>query len=467
MVFSSYVFLFLFLPATLIVYFLLPLKGKNLWLLFTSLFFYGWNNPKYLLILLVSILINWCTGLLLERISSRKKPIIVLGISANLLLLLYFKYANFLVNNLAVLFPRILNSWTTVALPLGISFFTFQGLSYIIDVYRGDTNALRNPLDVGLYISLFPQLVAGPIVRFKSVAAEIKQRTISIENVGYGFRRFVYGLSKKVILADTFGMIADGIFSSPSTWNLGNSWIGILAYTFQIYYDFSGYSDMAIGLGSILGFHFNENFNYPYISKSVTEFWRRWHMSLSSWFRDYVYIPCGGNRVTRRRHIFNIMLVWLLTGIWHGANWTFICWGIYYGLLLLFEKYILGEKINRIFPPVRWIMTLLLVMIGWVIFRCETLGLAKQYLLTMFRFSVTDTEIISFLRYLTNYAFFLVLGFVGIFPIKEVALKLKANEHVRPWMIAIAENIYVFVLFIISVLYIISGSYSAFIYFQF
>lgn len=320
---------------------------------------------------------------------------------------------------------------------------------------------------MGLYISLFPQLVAGPIVRFKSVAAEIKQRTISVENVGYGFRRFVYGLSKKVILADTFGMIADGIFSSPSTWNMGNSWIGILAYTFQIYYDFSGYSDMAIGLGSILGFHFNENFNYPYISKSVTEFWRRWHMSLSSWFRDYVYIPCGGNRVSRRRHIFNIMLVWLLTGIWHGANWTFICWGIYYGLLLLFEKYILGEKINRIFHPVRWIMTLLLVMVGWVIFRCETLGLAKQYLLAMFRFSVTDAARISFMRYLTNYAFFWVLGFVGIFPIKAAARKLKESENVRPWMIAIVENFYVAALFVISVVYIISGSYSAFIYFQF
>lgn len=465
MVFSSYIFLFVFLPITCAVYFVLPFKAKNIWLLLSSLAFYSWNNPRYTLILLASIIINWGSGLIMCRVKARKN-VLVISVILNIGILLYYKYANFIVDNLSVFYPALGESWNRIALPLGISFFTFQGMSYVIDVYRSDCDALRNPLDVGLYVSLFPQLVAGPIVRFKSVAREIQCRTSSLADIGYGFRRFVYGLSKKVLLADTFGLIADEIFASPASWNIGSCWIGIIAYTLQIYFDFSGYSDMAIGLGRIFGFHFSENFNYPYTATSITDFWRKWHISLSSWFRDYVYIPCGGSRVPLMRHIFNIMLVWLLTGIWHGANWTFILWGIYYGVLLLIEKFILNKFLTKIPRLIRWGMTIVLVMIGWVIFRSDTLTLALKYLETMFVPVFDYTSRTIFMRRLVNYRSFWIAGIVGIFPIKVIFDKIKQNVSGNI-IIGIIENVYLTALFVASILFIIARNYNAFIYFMF
>ncbi len=468
MVFSSYVFLFLFLPIVCLVYFFLPFRIKNYWLLFASIIFYSWTAPKFTLILFASMVINYTAGMFLSK-GSRKKLILSVGIILNLALLLYYKYANFIVGNLALVKPEIAEKWTAVTLPLGISFFTFQGMSYIIDVYRGDGDALKNPADLGLYISLFPQLVAGPIVRFKSIAAELHKRTISMELAGYGSRRFIYGLAKKILLANTFGQIADTFFGmSPSSWNYGTAWIGIIAYTLQIYYDFSGYSDMAIGLGAIFGFHFYENFNYPYISRSITEFWRRWHISLSTWFRDYVYIPLGGSRVRPIRHIFNILVVWLLTGFWHGANWTFLCWGIYYGVLLIIEKYLTGKVLDRMILPLRWLLTFLLVMIGWVFFRSDSVSLAFLYLQKMFDFSNTHDSYIYVMRSLTNYKAFWIIGFIGMFPvIPWIEKKMAAGSAAVRMLYTVLENIFLAVLFGLSVLFLISGSYNAFIYFQF
>lgn len=470
MVFSSYVFLFIFLPVTLGVYYAIPKKynsAKNIWLLFASLVFYSWNNPVHLSILLLSIILNWLSGIVLNRWTSIRKLLFIVSISLNTGLLIFFKYANFIVSNLSRINPAFGSSWSEIVLPLGISFFTFQGISYVVDVYRGDVETLKNPLDVGLYIAMFPQLVAGPIVRSKTIVTQLLHRSAQVDDIGRGFRRFIYGFAKKIILADTFGMIADGIFPVVSSWNFCTAWIGIFSYTLQIYYDFSGYSDMAIGLGAMFGFHFQENFNYPYISLSITDFWRRWHISLSSWFRDYIYIPCGGSRVTKSRYIFNVLLVWMLTGMWHGANWTFIIWGLYYGLLLLFERLILGAK-QQLFPKfIRWMLTFLLVMIGWVFFRSPSVVSAVQYLKVMFSFTFTHSDMTIFMRYIVNYFVFWILGFIGIFPLKNYLVHFGNPPGIRSTTYAVIENLYIAGLLFLSVLYLLSGNYNAFIYFQF
>lgn len=383
----------------------------------------------------------------------------------NLLLLIYFKYANFWVSNIQKMTGQEF-AWKEIVLPLGISFFTFQGMSYVIDVYRKNVKVFSNPLDVALYISLFPQLVAGPIVRSKDIADEMKCRKSDVEMVASGFRRFVYGFAKKIILADTFGQIVDTIIVGNLSFEI--SWIAILAYTLQIYYDFSGYSDMAIGLGKIFGFHFLENFNYPYVSRSVTEFWRRWHISLSSWFRDYVYIPLGGNRVKVWRHIVNMCIVWLLTGIWHGANWTFVLWGVYYGCLLIFEKYILAEKVRERIPSViRYLFTMICVMVGWVLFRSDSLQYAGHWIKSMFSFTTTEVGRNEFLRMIINYKFFWIIGCIGVFPVKKCVLNLRKKLSVDAVWWDIVENIYIACLIILALIYLISSSYNAFIYFQF
>lgn len=462
MVFSSYTFLFLFLPIVLSVYFILPLKLKNYWLIVTSIIFYSWNIPKYTLILLFSSLFNWLIGVLISK--TNKKSILFFGVLVNLLILVYFKYTNFIVNNISLLLKNDIH--TNIILPLGISFYTFQGISYIIDVYREDASALKNPLDVLLYLAMFPQLVAGPIVRFKSISKEIYAREITREDIGNGFIRFVIGLSKKVILADTFGMIADAIFGL-SKWGFFESWVGAISYTLQIYFDFSGYSDMAIGLGLILGFHFNENFNYPYFSKSITEFWRRWHMSLSSWFKDYVYIPLGGSRTTPKRHILNIFVVWLLTGIWHGANWTFICWGLYYGIFLLIEKFIIKDAIDRIPNIIRHFITMIIVTIGWVIFRSDSLVLTLSFLKSMFSFAVSPNDYTVLMRYLINYKWFFLAGIVFSLPLKNLINEKLKTKFEKNHIYSYAYFIIISLLFLLSVVYIISNNYNAFIYFQF
>lgn len=388
MVFSSLEFLLGFLPCLLVIYFIIPAKVRwlrNLVLLAFSLFFYQWGADQLVLLMVASILVNYLGGLMAGR---RDHPVLakfgvwfaaVLGLG----LLGWFKYAGFLAQTVcdlgfAIPVPHI-------TLPIGISFFTFQGLSYVIDVYRGDAPTQKNPLDVELYVALFPQLVAGPIVRYTTVMEDITHRRETLDEFAAGVTRFCFGLAKKMVIANAMGQIADGVFNQTAA-NLdpGLAWVGALAYTFQIYFDFSAYSDMAIGLGRMFGFHFLENFNYPYISKSVTEFWRRWHISLSTWFRDYVYIPLGGNRCVKWKHVRNITVVWLLTGLWHGAAWTFILWGVWFCLLLLGEKFLWGGVLNKTPALVRHGYTMLAVVISWVLFRSVDLPQAWAYLGAMF-----------------------------------------------------------------------------------
>ncbi len=386
MVFSSILFLFFFLSALLICYFLLPAryrKGRNLILLGFSMAFYSCAGVRATPLILCSILCDYLVGRVLE-VSRRPKLWLTAGILFHLALLFWFKYAVFTLTNLnrlglALPVPQ-------VVLPIGISFFTFQGLSYLVDVYRKDVPAERSLVGLALYISLFPQLIAGPIVRYKDVAAEISLRRETVDEAAEGFSRFLAGLGKKVLLSNAMAQIADAAFIAPKqqgSLSAALAWLGAVAYTLHIYFDFSGYSDMAVGLGRVFGFHFLENFNYPYLSRSITEFWRRWHMSLSGWFRDYLYIPLGGSRKGAKRTVFNLFVVWAATGLWHGAEWTFVIWGLYYFLLLLGEKYLWKNALDRLPSPVRHLYALLFIVLGWVWFRAESLGGALTYFRAM------------------------------------------------------------------------------------
>lgn len=391
MVFSSFTFLFFFLPLTLAC--TLPLKrvaARNAVLCAFSLVFYAWGEPVYVLLMLMSILVNYAAGLAMERWPARKKLILVITLVLNLGAIGYFKYADFLLRSLNLLLPEPI-PLANVVLPIGISFYTFQILSYVIDVYRGEYPAQRNLLSLATYISMFPQLVAGPIVRYGTVEKELKERRVTAEGFADGLARCAFGLGKKVLLANQMALAADKIFNSGEALPGAVYWIGAVCYTFQIYFDFSGYSDMAIGMGKMLGFSFPENFRYPYTAGSVTDFWRRWHISLSSWFREYVYIPLGGNRRGVPRQILNMCVVWLLTGLWHGASWNFVLWGAYYGLLLILEKHVLEKALERVPRFLRHILTLLAVIVGWVIFRVETPGEAFGVLGAMFSFSGAGT----------------------------------------------------------------------------
>ena len=385
--FSSVLFLHVFLAALLCCYFLPPVKRretKNLILLLFSLLFYACGGLSFLPIILFSIAVNYGFGRLVGGCAAprRKKCLLATAVGLNLGLLVCFKYLGFLTENLHALFPAL--PVAEVVLPIGISFYTFQGLSYVVDVYRGDAPAEKRLSRVALYIALFPQLVAGPIVRYTTIAGEIAERRESWEEAYAGAARFLLGFAKKILLANPLGQVADAAFGqSPELLTVGLAWLGALAYAGQIYFDFSGYSDMAIGLGRVFGFHFLENFNYPYISKSITEFWRRWHISLSSWFRDYVYIPLGGSRCSRLRQLRNLAVVWLLTGIWHGAEWTFLLWGAYYALLLIGERYCWGKALEKCPAALRHLYAMVLVVFGWVIFRAPTVGGACTYFRAM------------------------------------------------------------------------------------
>jgi len=388
MVFSSVIFLFLFLPLTLLCYGVAGRKYRNIVLLLASLLFYTWGEGMYLLIMLFSIGLNYACGLAMCRPGGRpSRTVLAVGVGANLAILAFFKYANFIVDNINILLemaaisPIILKP---AHLPIGISFFTFQAVSYIVDIYRKETRPQTSLVDLGLYISMFPQLIAGPIVRYKTIAAELAARRVDLATCAYGIRRFIFGLSKKVLLANPLGEVADTIFALPAA-ELSPSlaWLGALCYTLQIYFDFSGYSDMAIGLGRIFGFHFLENFNYPYASRSIREFWRRWHISLASWLRDYLYIPLGGNRRGRLHTSFNLLLVFFLCGLWHGASWTFVCWGLFHGFFLIVERTRFGSWMSRWWWPLPHLWTLLIVIVGWVLFRSETIAQALEFLLVM------------------------------------------------------------------------------------
>lgn len=390
MVFSSMVFLWIFLPAVLAITFLCPKKWTNVLLVFASLLFYAWGEPGYILLMLFSVTINYVSGLAVAGSSSgRKKLSLFLCISSNLLILGYFKYFNFLVQSVgsAISFFCGASSLNVreIALPIGISFYTFQALSYVIDVYRGEAKAQKNFLHLLLYISLFPQLVAGPIVKYHDIETQIKQRTVNVDKMASGIQIFICGLGKKVLLANTFAVTVDKIYENGFSEVSGPVlWLTALLYMLQIYFDFSGYSDMAIGLGRMLGFEFMENFNLPYCSKSVKEFWRRWHISLSSWFRDYVYIPLGGNRKGGFRTYVNLLVVFFLTGLWHGAGWSFILWGLYHGLFLVMERAFLGSVLARLKPVAGRIYTLFVVFFGWIFFRAETMAEAASFIKNMF-----------------------------------------------------------------------------------
>ena len=472
MVFSSLEFLLGFLPCLLVIYFISPAKVRwlrNLVLLAFSLFFYQWGADQLVLLMVASILVNYLGGLMAGR---RDHPVLakfgvwfaaVLGLG----LLGWFKYAGFLAQTVcdlgfAIPVPHI-------TLPIGISFFTFQGLSYVIDVYRGDAPTQKNPLDVALYVALFPQLVAGPIVRYTTVMEDITHRRETLDEFAAGVTRFCFGLAKKMVIANAMGQIADGVFDQTAA-NLdpGLAWVGALAYTFQIYFDFSAYSDMAIGLGRMFGFHFLENFNYPYISKSVTEFWRRWHISLSTWFRDYVYIPLGGNRCVKWKHVRNITVVWLLTGLWHGAAWTFILWGVWFCLLLLGEKFLWGGVLNKTPALVRHGYTMLAVVISWVLFRSVDLPQAWAYLGAMFGQTTGLAQDGQAAYYLLEYWPEWLLAIVASLPVKGwLQEKLKQGGNLGQTILIWAPKGLALGLLGLSYLKLVTSSFNPFIYFQF
>ena len=464
MVFSTNTFLFLFLPAVLIAYYIPFVRKRrklsNFILTAASIFFYAWGEPVYVLLMLFSILMNWAFGLIVSKNSGTKKAKIAVALSAviNISILFVFKYLTFILKNFNLLFNKNIDT-LEIALPIGISFFTFQAMSYVIDVYRGRGSAQKNPLNVALYISFFPQLIAGPIVRYETVAEEIMNRRETFDDFSSGAYRFAVGLCKKVILANNLAAVADLAFANEKP-SVVMAWTGAIAYTLQIYFDFSGYSEMAIGLGRMFGFHFLENFNYPYISKSITDFWRRWHMSLGTWFRDYVYIPLGGSRVdTKARLVFNLFVTWALTGIWHGANWTFLAWGLLYFVLLTVEKL---TKFHEKIGGFGHIYTMLFVILGWVLFRADSISAAVSYMGAMFGLTsngLCDDLILTYLSY--NKVYF-IFGILACFPIQKL-IKPKINEKLYNVLSAIVLA----VLFVISISFMVKGSYNPFIYFNF
>lgn len=450
MLFSSIPFLYYFLPCVLIVYFIVPKCLKNVALLIFSLLFYAWGEPGHILIMMTAILLGYFFGLLLEKYRGQplSRLFLLLSIFISVGMLVYFKYADFLVE---------------AALPIGISFYTFQLLSYTIDVYRGNVRAQRNPVFLATYIALFPQLIAGPIVRYSQVAEQLSSRTHKTDQIASGIRRFILGLSKKILISNTLGELC-AIFRSSQDKSVLFYWIYAISFMLHIYFDFSGYSDMAIGLGRIFGFDFPENFNYPYISSSITEFWRRWHISLGSWFRDYVYIPLGGNRVSKKRFFCNILIVWLLTGLWHGAAWNFILWGLYFAVLLLLEKrwiFILPWKF------LRHICVLFLICLSFVIFNASSLREAGTDFLCMFgfgRLSLVSTEA---LYYLKSYLFVFLIAIIGATPLPKKTLEYLQQKKAGDALLSILEPVFLVLLMIINTAYLVDGSFQPFLYFRF
>lgn len=468
MLFSSIVFLFTFLPAVVILYYLLPVRFRNVILLLASLVFYAWGEPVYLFLMLLSILFNYFSGLDIARNLQDKraaKRSLVFNLIINLAVLGFFKYEGFVLDTLNGILPVHI-SYHALPLPIGISFYTFQILSYIIDVYRGNVKVQTNLPNFALYVTMFPQLIAGPIVQYADVDEQLASREVSWTKFGEGSMYFIRGLAKKVLLANTSGMI----FTEVSGLAKGNiavmtAWLGAFAYMFQIYFDFSGYSDMAIGLGKMFGFEFNMNFNYPYVSKSITEFWRRWHISLSSWFRDYVYIPLGGNRVSKIKHIRNLLIVWFLTGLWHGAAWNFVAWGLYYGVILIIEKYLLSPVLDRLPDVVRHIYSIVLAVIGWVLFFSSSFGQAADYIRVMFgagAHGFADRESMYLLT--SNLILWLILIF-GSTPL--VHFRYEHMLRTKKWNTTIINSVVYVALFIVCIAYLVTETYNPFLYFRF
>ncbi len=469
MVFSSIIFLFFFLPLSLFFYFSFGPRFRNTILLGASVVFYAWGEGLFVLILFLSIGINWAAGLIIHRF--RQTPwagvALYLGLSINVLLLVIFKYSEFIVGTINSVTAGFLLEPITmdpVHLPIGISFFTFQAITYIVDIFRGQAPVQHSPLNVGLYISLFPQLIAGPIVRYNSFAAYIKTRVVSLENFAEGIERFIVGLGKKVLIANNLAVVSDRVFGLDFTVMPPSvAWTGILCYTLQIYFDFSGYSDMAIGLGKMFGFSFPENFNYPYMARSVRQFWRRWHMTLSSWFRDYLYIPLGGSRKGAVRTCFNLYLVFFLCGLWHGASWSFVVWGLWHGLFISLERFSVFNRLEKLGKPFGHCYLLLVVMTGWVFFRCETLKGALLYLKAMMGFYM-DAGIPG-LYFYHDYLFIASLAAAVMFSIPLGSPWPKAEN--RTVFLATTRRVFVSAVLLLSVSCLAAGSYNPFIYFRF
>jgi len=464
MVFSSILFLFYFLPTILILYYLAPKKHRNLVLFAGSLFFYAWGEPMYVVLLVLSTVFNYFMGLLVEKYHEQpkeKKLILVTSVVVNLLALVVFKYTDFLISTVNTVLPFEI-PLTRIRLPIGISFFTFQSMSYVVDVYRKTTKAQKNYIAFGTYVALFPQLIAGPIVRYNSVDEQLTYRRETVEGFTSGIKCFAAGLAKKVIIANNIGLLWESVNATPvGEMTVLLSWLGIIAYALQIYFDFSGYSDMAIGLGRMFGFEFEMNFNYPYISKSITDFWRRWHISLSTWFKEYVYIPLGGNRVSKSRNYLNLLIVWTLTGIWHGAGMNFVAWGLYYAIVLILEKSFLNKILDKLPNAVRMIYSWLLVLVGWVLFASSTMTEAMEYLGVMFGLSGVAFSDTVFFYYLYSYGVLLCVSLVAMLPYPRKIWKKHFGE--KNFMALILVILAVFV----STAYLVDSSYNPFLYFRF
>ena len=466
MLFSSLTFLFVFLPATLILYFLTKDKYKNYILLIASLIFYAWGEPKYIILMLLSIVFNYSIARLINKSKKPKlqKLLLAIAIIMNIGALFIFKYLDFAIYNLNLAFNFNLGQ-TNLALPIGISFYTFQILSYVIDVYRKKVKVQKNILTLGTYIALFPQLIAGPIVRYSDIEKQLKSRTHSLDKFCDGFRRFIVGFAKKILIANNVAIIADAVFTDPSSQTLGPLAIiiSLLAYTIQIYYDFSGYSDMAIGLGKIFGFDFDENFNYPYSATSITDFWKRWHISLTTWFRDYVYIPLGGNRCGKLKWVRNFFIVWLLTGLWHGASWNFILWGIFYAIILLIEKQFLGKLLSKIPKCITWFYTFTIVNLGWLLFRVNTMGDLGRVLNAFFHPEGSTVDFLAQNSSIIPYINFIIIGLIFMFPLgKKIKNWLAKKKFGR-----LILDLILIALLAVSICSLVNSSYNPFIYFRF
>lgn len=465
MLFTSISFLYYFLPALIIIYFITPKKYKNIILLIASLLFYFYGEPKYVFLMIAEIIIAYIGAILIDKYKNQSKNILITTLFIHVFLLIIFKYTDFIIqtiNDISNANIKLLN----IALPIGISFYTFQIISYIIDVYNGKVNVQKNIIKLATYVSLFPQLVAGPIVRYQTVEKELDDRVHSFNNFAYGIRRFTIGLAKKVLIANALGELCSKAFLADEK-TIVFFWIFGISYMLQLYFDFSAYSDMAIGLGRIFGFHFPENFNYPYISKSITEFWRRWHISLSTWFKDYVYIPLGGNRDGKYKQIRNILIVWLLTGIWHGANWTFLIWGLLFGIILIIEKIWLNKFMEKLPSFIRRIYVLFIVMILFIIFNSDNMSVALTNIKGLFGMNGEAFVNDYTLHYLKSYLPVLIIALLGSTPFIKILIdKLRKNKYVNN-IINIIEPILIVVILVVVTSYLIDNSYNPFLYFRF
>ncbi len=471
MVFSSLFFIYMFLPAFLLCYFISPnIKVKNAVLIVFSLIFYAWGEPVYVLLMMFSICFNYLSARSISYYAESNKKgaknfAFVINIIINIGLLCFFKYYGFVIENINAL-SGLEIPIHELALPIGISFYTFQTLSYVIDVYKNNVKVQKNIINFGAYITMFPQLIAGPIVRYADIETQLNERTLELDKIAEGATLFIIGLAKKVLLANNVGMLFDQIMATPVASRAAlTTWLGVLAFTFQIYFDFSGYSDMAIGLGKMLGFDFMKNFDYPYISTSATEFWRRWHISLGTWFREYLYIPLGGNRVGAARHIFNILVVWILTGFWHGAAWNFVLWGLYYGILLILEKYIYGRGLAKLPKVLQYIYSILVTLFGWLLFSSNSIGeLAKNFqsMFGMLGNPISNMETLYFFK--TNLILLIACAFCSTPVVMKIFNKIASRKGIGFNIICVACYVIIFVL---SIAYLVNSTYNPFLYFRF